>query len=409
MGQGQSASASPSRAQGRAAAAGGGGEGGSGNGSAGAVNYSLLAASDEGDAVVDAAARSSPARMGVKGTAAGQTFGVVPLSSSDDSDSDDNAELVSASASALSSPLRSSAASSLNVNGRRADETLLLTAIDDTSDGSEGDGEDDAIVGVRKPPQESFLSITLQIFFPFLVAGMGMVGAGLVLDVVQHWRVFEVVSELFILVPALLGLKGNLEMTLASRLSTHANLGNMDGSKERWSMVISNLALVQCQAIVVALLASVFAVAMDWIKEGIFDLDHGLLLCASSLVTASLASFALGLVMVAVILASRRCRVNPDNVATPIAASLGDLTTLALLSWIASVLFADLEREKWLAPVIVGCYLLFVPVCACVARINKVKKIIARFTLVVTARAGGAIDSLCFVDVCDSDSGVDAK
>lgn len=31
---------------------------------------------------------------------------------------------------------------------------------------------------------------------------------------------FEEVSELYIVVPALLGLKGNLEMTLASRLST---------------------------------------------------------------------------------------------------------------------------------------------------------------------------------------------
>lgn len=36
----------------------------------------------------------------------------------------------------------------------------------------------------------------------------------------QHWTVFTDVSEVFILVPALLGLKGNLEMTLASRLST---------------------------------------------------------------------------------------------------------------------------------------------------------------------------------------------
>ena len=35
-----------------------------------------------------------------------------------------------------------------------------------------------------------------------------MVGAGVVLDVVQHWRVFDVVDELFILVPSLLGLKG---------------------------------------------------------------------------------------------------------------------------------------------------------------------------------------------------------
>jgi len=43
--------------------------------------------------------------------------------------------------------------------------------------------------------------------------------------------------------------------------------------------------------------------------------------------------------MVAVIICSRRMNINPDNVATPIAASLGDLTTLALLSWIASMLF----------------------------------------------------------------------
>ena len=65
-------------------------------------------------------------------------------------------------------------------------------------------------------PLESYLAITIQVFIPFLIAGLGMVGAGLVLDLVQHWVVFEKVSELIILVPALLGLKGNLEMTLAS-------------------------------------------------------------------------------------------------------------------------------------------------------------------------------------------------
>ncbi len=36
----------------------------------------------------------------------------------------------------------------------------------------------------------------------------------------QHWDIYREVNEIFILVPALLGLKGNLEMTLASRLST---------------------------------------------------------------------------------------------------------------------------------------------------------------------------------------------
>jgi hypothetical protein len=50
-------------------------------------------------------------------------------------------------------------------------------------------------------------------------------------------------------VPALLGLKGNLEMTLASRLSTQANLGNLDTARSQWHMSVGNLSLVQvsCQ------------------------------------------------------------------------------------------------------------------------------------------------------------------
>jgi len=49
----------------------------------------------------------------------------------------------------------------------------------------------------------------------------------------------------FILVPALLGLKGNLEMTLASRLSTQANLGHMNSPREQWLMASGNIALIQ--------------------------------------------------------------------------------------------------------------------------------------------------------------------
>ena len=56
---------------------------------------------------------------------------------------------------------------------------------------------------------------------------------------------FQNVSALFVMVPALLGLKGNLEMTLASRMSTQANLGKMDNSTDQWSMIRGNLALVQ--------------------------------------------------------------------------------------------------------------------------------------------------------------------
>lgn len=208
-------------------------------------------------------------------------------------------------------------------------------------------------------------------FIPFLLAGFGMVAASLLLDKVQHWPVYQNVPEVYILVPALLGLKGNLEMTLASRLSTHANLGHLDSRKQQWTLISGNLALILCQAIVVGFLASLAAVIFGWVPAGELDVQHGLLLCASSVVTAFGASFVLGLIMVGVILFSRYFRINPDNVATPIAASLGDLTTLACLSWLASLFYDCKEAYPWLTTVITVVAVFLVPVWAWIANRNQ--------------------------------------
>jgi len=100
---------------------------------------------------------------------------------------------------------------------------------------------------VSKGGPEPFWSIILQVFPTFIVAGLGMVAAGLVLSNVQKWRVFVEVNEILIMVPALLGLKGNLEMTLAARLSTAANIGQLDRRKDAVSLIFGNIILVQCQ------------------------------------------------------------------------------------------------------------------------------------------------------------------
>lgn len=52
----------------------------------------------------------------------------------------------------------------------------------------------------------------------------------------------------------------------------------------------------QVQATVVGFLASIAAVIFGWIPEGHFKLGHAVLLCASSVATAFIASLLLGMV-----------------------------------------------------------------------------------------------------------------
>lgn len=88
----------------------------------------------------------------------------------------------------------------------------------------------------------------------------------------KEWKVFKEIPEFLILVTPLLGLKGNLEMTLSSRLGlilfiliyckvssskyliknelgTHANLGHMDLNHTKYHIAFGNLALTQVQVL----------------------------------------------------------------------------------------------------------------------------------------------------------------
>ncbi|XP_015284851.1 PREDICTED: solute carrier family 41 member 3 isoform X1 [Gekko japonicus] len=225
----------------------------------------------------------------------------------------------------------------------------------------------EAKVAMAKLQEESALVIGLQVLLPYLLAGIGMVLAGMVLDHVQHWEVFKKITEVFILVPALLGLKGNLEMTLASRLSTAANTGQMDDPHEQWKMATCNLALIQTQATVVGLLAAVVAVLFKAVAKGYVELNQAAMLCASSVMTAFIAALSLGLVMIGVIVGARKVGINPDNVATPIAASLGDLITLSLLAGISSTLFKYID-VSYLSPLICAVFIVMIPLWVAIAK-----------------------------------------
>ncbi|CAI5449327.1 unnamed protein product [Caenorhabditis angaria] len=182
--------------------------------------------------------------------------------------------------------------------------------------------------------RESRSSFMLQALIPFLFAGLGLIFAGILLESAEGSNFFTELPDAVIMIPTLVGLKGNLEMTLSSRLSTLANLGFMESHKDKINVALSNLALIQCQAIAVSSLA-VFPVLI--FGEQPFSFGDTLCLLLSAVATASFASFLLSLLMVAVVIISRKHNLNPDNICTPVAASLGDVSTLYILLTVGTV------------------------------------------------------------------------
>jgi solute carrier family 41 len=64
------------------------------------------------------------------------------------------------------------------------------------------------------------------------------------------------VDQLIMIIPVILNLKGNLEMNLSARLGTAANVGELDNSEARRTIIFGNLLLLQVQATVVSFVAA---------------------------------------------------------------------------------------------------------------------------------------------------------
>uniref|UniRef100_A0A2K5XDR6 Solute carrier family 41 member n=1 Tax=Mandrillus leucophaeus TaxID=9568 RepID=A0A2K5XDR6_MANLE len=182
-----------------------------------------------------------------------------------------------------------------------------------------------------EPSRETAWSIGLQVTVPFMFAGLGLSWAGMLLDYFQ------------------------------------ANTGQIDDPQEQHRVISSNLALIQVQATVVGLLAAVAALLLGVVSREEVDVAKVELLCASSVLTAFLAAFALGVLMICIVIGARKLGVNPDNIATPIAASLGDLITLSILALVSSFFYRH-KDNRYLTPLVCLGFAALTPVWVLIAK-----------------------------------------
>ncbi|KAF9521156.1 hypothetical protein BS47DRAFT_1404739 [Hydnum rufescens UP504] len=206
---------------------------------------------------------------------------------------------------------------------------------------------------------------------------------GELLEHMSTWRALQQLDEVFILIPMLNNMKGNLEMNLSARLSTAANTGHLDDVRTRRLLMLGNVSALQVQALAMAFIAAIgtftlgklipplpadysspivnstvllfhppqeprtwHAIPVAW-SRAITKLPAGktksglrefLAVLGIALSSASLASFILGSFMCGVILVCRRIHLDPDNITPPLASSLSDLLTLTLVGLLATFL-----------------------------------------------------------------------
>jgi cation transporter-like permease len=173
---------------------------------------------------------------------------------------------------------------------------------------------DEENITCDEPKIQSLFSTLRQMIIPFLFAGIGEVCAGIILNDAQNWPAYNAVPQFLIMLPSICGLIGNIETTLSSRLSTHANLGTLDNFSDAKSLVIGNAAVVLCQASTVGIFAAFASLFMSYItntsRESITPMNI-LLLTASAATTSIIVNTILGTILNVIVITSRKLRINP--------------------------------------------------------------------------------------------------
>lgn len=163
--------------------------------------------------------------------------------------------------------------------------------------------------------------------FPILIlCGMGAVLAG---SIFGHMTdVFTMIPGLIVIVPGIIGLRGNINSAMGSRLSSAVHLGMVDTEKLFGTETKENIT----SSVVLSALISILAGVAGWATCIVLGCPSRLIyLVLTSFIAGFTSGILLSFITVGVVLIAFRRGYDPDNITGPSLATMGDVITMLCL------------------------------------------------------------------------------
>jgi mgtE-like transporter len=181
-------------------------------------------------------------------------------------------------------------------------------------------------------------------FVALLVASLGNLLAGLTLGAITD--TLESLPGLLVLIPAAIGMRGNIFGALGSRFSTAIHTGTFRVSRRLDTFVGQNVAASLVLSLSISLVLAVLAKAVS-VAFGVANSISIVDFVVISVVGGMLSSIVVLVVVIVVTTAAVRFELDLDNVSTPIVTAAGDVVTLPSL-FLATYLIGI----AWFTPVV---------------------------------------------------------
>ena len=139
---------------------------------------------------------------------------------------------------------------------------------------------------------------------------------------------FKNTPGLIVIVPAIIGLRGNINGALGSRLGSAAHLGLIDVKKVFNKETKENVKASVVTSVGTALLLGF----LGWLTSAALGYNtNALILITVTLIAGTLAGLILALATVGIVIVAFKRGLDPDNITGPFLATFGDVVTVFCL------------------------------------------------------------------------------